>query len=164
MHPEAYEWVTRHATTEAVSVLDIGGRNVNGSVKDLFPRADPYVALDILPGEGVDIVADASNWQPDRGYDVVVCCETFEHTPVWAGICVTAYKALNPGGRFILTTAAPGRPPHSAIDGGVLRGSEYYGNIIPAALRRTLDESGFTDVIVDERPSPADVRAVAVRP
>ena len=31
MHAEAYDWVTPHATDRAVAVLDIGGRNVNGS-------------------------------------------------------------------------------------------------------------------------------------
>lgn len=164
MHNEAYQWVQRHATTDPVSVLDIGGRNINGSVRDLFPAADPYIALDIREGYGVDIVADAASWTPDRAYDVVVCTEVFEHTHVWPQICATAYTALRAGGQLILTMAGPGRQPHSAVDGASIRDGEYYANVDPAELERVLKECGFTDVTVDYQPNPADTRAVAIKP
>jgi len=164
MHPEAYAWVARWATDEPVTVLDIGGRDINGTARGLFPAAD-YTSLDIAAGNGVDIVADAATWSPDRAYDVVVCCEVFEHTEAWPAICATAYTALRPGGWFIATMAGPGRVPHSAVDGGPsLYPGEYYKNIMPAALQAELEACGFTDVVVDVQPRPADVRAVAVRP
>lgn len=163
LHPEAMAWVAAHATTDPVTVLDLGGRNINGSVRTLFPAAD-YTTLDIRPGEGVDIVADAATWTPDRAYDVVVCTEVFEHTDSWPAICATAYAACAPGGRFIATMAGPGRPEHSAIDGGgALQGGEFYRNVDPANLERTLKAVGFVDVVVDQQPSPADVRCVAMR-
>lgn len=165
MHPEAHAWVAKHATTDAVSVLDIGGRNINGTVRDLFPNATSYTALDIRPGDGVDIVADASAWTTTDAWDVVVCCEVFEHTPVWREICETAFNALRPGGRFIATMAGPGRPIHSGVDGGpTLWPDEYYGNVAMHDLNARLKECGFVDVTVDQQFSPADVRAVATRP
>lgn len=164
MHADAYAWVKRHATSAAVSVLDVGGRNVNGSPRDLFPAADPYTVLDILPGDGVDIVADAATWTPDRAYDVAVCCEVLEHTPAWREICATAYAALRPGGLAILTMAGPGRAPHSAFDGGPVRDGEYYANVYPGDLEVVLKECGFADVVVDYQPAPADTRAVAYKP
>lgn len=164
MHSAAYEWVAQHATEDAVSVLDIGGRNINGSVRGLFPGADPYVALDIREGEGVDIVADAAAWSPDRAYDMVVCTEVFEHTGDWPQICKTVFAALRPGGTAVLTMAGPGRSPHSALDGGPIRDGEYYGNVDPGELERVLKDCGFTDITVDYQPSPADTRAVAYRP
>jgi len=165
MHEQAYQWVARHATADPVAVLDIGGRNINGSVRDLFPGAAPYVALDIRPGDGVDIVADAATWTPDREYDVVVCTEVFEHTADWPQICATAHKALRPGGQLILTMAGPGRPPHSAVDGGwTLHEGEYYGNVAPTELQAVLEGCGFADVVVDYQTSPADTRAVAIKP
>ncbi len=165
MHIEAYSWVRDHATASAVSVLDIGGRNINGSVRDLFPGAAPYTALDILPGDGVDIVADASTWTPDRKYDVVVCTEVFEHTASWPAICGTVFRSLRPEGKAILTMAGPGRAPHSAIDGGwQLHPGEYYGNVDPGELERVLKACGFADITVDYQPSPADTRAVATKP
>ena len=163
MHTEAYEWVRAHATSEPVEVLDIGGRNVNGTSRDHFLNATRYTVIDIAEGPGVDIVADASTWTPDREYDVVVCTEVFEHTDVWPDICRTAHKACKPGGRLILTMAGPGRGGHSAVDGGHLRPGEYYGNVDPERLRDTLEACGFKQVVIDSQPSPADVRAVATR-
>lgn len=166
MHAEAYAWVKQHAPTDARSVLDIGGRDVNGTVRGLFPDAKVYRVIDIQPGPNVDLVTDASTWTPDQQYDVVVCCEVFEHTPVWPAICATAYAALKPGGTLILTMAGPGRAPHSAVDGGhILHADEHYDNLEPDDLERVLDETGYLVVTVDQQHYPmADVRAVAQRP
>ena len=163
MHAEAYEWVRTYATDEPVEVLDIGGRNVNGTSRDHFLNATRFTVIDIADGPGVDVVADAATWTPDREYDVVVCTEVFEHTDVWPDICRTAYKACKPGGRLILTMAGPGRGGHSAVDGAHLRPGEYYGNVEPFRLREVLEECGWADVFVDSQVSPADVRAVATR-
>lgn len=160
MHPDAFKWVADHATTEDVSVLDIGGRDINGSPRNLFPNATTYLVVDILPGPGVDVVADAATWRTDQLFDVVVCTEVFEHTPVWPQLCRTARQLLVPGGLFITTMAGPGRAVHSAVDGGPdLRPDEWYANVEPEALETTLNRCGFTNVLVDQ--SGTDVRAVA---
>lgn len=163
MHAEAFAYVEQFATDDPLSVLDIGGRNVNGSVRDLFPNAD-YTALDILPGEGVDIVANAASWTPDRVYDLVVCTEVFEHTDEWLQILEVAAAACRPGGRIVLTMAGPGRPEHSAIDGGPRRPGEHYANVDPEALDDGLRSAGWVEVEVEYRPSPADTRATATKP
>lgn len=161
MHDAAYEWIRRHATTSPCTVLDVGGRDVNGSPRDLFPRAD-WVRLDCEPGDGVDIVADASGWTPDRLYDVVVCAEVFEHTPAWRAIISTAHAALPPGGLLIATMAGPGREPHSMVDGGPhLRPGEWYANIGTAALHLALEEAGFGGAVVEQ--AGTDVRCAARR-
>ena len=162
MHPEAFEWVREHATLDTVSVLDIGGRDVNGSPRWLFPNAYIYTVLDIEPGEGVDIVVDAATWEPDQGYDVVLSTECFEHAKAWRDIIDTAYRALNPRGRFIATMAGPGRPLHSGIDGGPeLHDGEWYENVDPADLQRTLESVGFQQVHVDQWMT--DVRCIATK-
>jgi hypothetical protein len=164
VHPEAFAWVAAHATSEPVEVLDIGGRNINGGVRGLFPNATRYVAVDIREGDGVDVVADAATWVPDREYDVVVSTETFEHTDVWPDICLTAYKACRTGGRLILTMAGPGRAVHSAIDGGPsLHPGEHYGNVEPDDLERVLLTAGWRDVTVDYRADSRDTRAIATK-
>lgn len=165
MHAEAMAWVQRYATTRPVSVLDLGGRDVNGTVRHLFPNATIYRVVDILPGEDVDVVADAADWEPDQQYDTVLSAECFEHTVRWPEICVTAFKACKPGGRLILTMAGPGRPEHSAIDGEFrLHPGEYYANVDPARLWRVLHRVGWRDLYVDQQFAPCDVRAAAVRP
>jgi SAM-dependent methyltransferase len=165
VHDEAYQWVAKHARGGPVTVLDLGGRDVNGSVRDLFPNALMYTVLDAIPGDDVEIVADAATWDPrERRWDVIVAAEVFEHTAHWPAICRTAFKACRPGGTFIVTCAGPGRPPHSAIDGLLrLHPGEHYANVPAAELHRVLVETGWRDVVVDSQPSPADTRAVATR-
>jgi len=165
MHDQAMAWIEEYATDGVVSVLDLGGRDINGNPRHLWPNASSYTVIDIRPGEGVDIVADAADWDPGtRRWDVVVSAETFEHTARWPAICRTAYKALNFGGRFIVTTAGPGRPPHSGIDGEFrLHPGEHYANVPAAELQRVLEECGFHYIQVDSQPSPADTRAVATK-
>ena len=161
-------WVAAHATTDPVSVLDIGGRDVTGpwggSPRPLFPNATAYRVLDIADGPDVDVVADAATWVPDREYDIALCVELFEHTDSWPAICATAFAALAPGGTFIATMAGPGRPPHGARGASGLELGEHYANIRPERLAAVLNRVGFADVTVDVQPSPADVRAVATRP
>lgn len=162
MHAEAYEWVRRYATADPLDVLDIGGRNINGTALDHFPNAVRTV-LDIAPGKGVDVVADAASWVPPRAYDVVLCCEVFEHTMVWPDIVATAFKALAPGGVFIVTCAGPGRFHHSAVDGGRrMFPGEWYRNVSTDELGQVLDACGFVDVVLDSFGE--DTRSWARRP
>jgi hypothetical protein len=65
------------------------------------------VALDVLPGAGVDIVADAGDWDPGLQFDVVLCTEVLEHAPNAEQVVANAYRLLAPGGVFIMTCAAP---------------------------------------------------------
>lgn len=163
MHDAVLGWVRRHATSDAVSVLDIGGRDVNGSTRHLFPAADPYIVIDLRPGENVDFVVDAASWTPNRAYDVVLCTEVFEHAASWRDIIRTAYRALAPGGLFIATAASPGRPAHSGIHGNALEPGEHYAGISRFELADALSAAGFERAQVDEQLSPADVRCVARR-
>lgn len=162
MHVEAYEWVARYASADPLRVLDIGGRDINGTALDHFPNAVRTV-LDIAPGTGVDVVADASTWVPTGEWDVITCCEVAEHTAVWPAILATAFKALTQGGALVFTCAGTGRAPHSAIDGGAwVRQGEHYGNVSVDELRAVLADCGFVGIIVDSLGE--DTRAYAVKP
>ena len=167
MHDQAMQWIARYATDSEVSVLDLGGRDINGSARTQFPNASKYTVVDILPGEGVDIVADAATLDTNgETWEYVVAAEIFEHTASWPAICRTAYRALEPGGTFIVTTAGPGRPPHSMHDGLFrLLPGEHYATVPGPELQRVLGECGFTDILVDSQwaPHPCDTRAVATK-
>jgi SAM-dependent methyltransferase len=161
-------WVVETADRDARLILDMGGRDVGGpwggSPRALFASDVEYVVLDIEPGDDVTITADAATWVPDREYDLVIACELFEHTPDWPRICMTAFKALRSGGRFVATMAGPGRPPHGALGGPSPVEGEHYANVKPYVLRRVLEECGFRNVIVDMQFDPSDVRTVAMKP
>jgi len=165
MHTQVIDWVGQFRTDEDLSVLDIGGRDLNGNTRFLFPNANPYHVLDILPGKGVDIVADAATWdfQGYGPYDLVLCTETFEHAEHWPDIIATAHAILRPGGWFIFTCAGPGRPVHSGIEavwGSI--GNEWYANVSPQEIEAVLKEQGWIDI--ETHLVGLDTQGKAVKP
>jgi SAM-dependent methyltransferase len=164
MHEQVLQWVGQFRTTDDLAVLDIGGRDLNGNTRGLFPNANPYHVLDIRPGKGVDIVADAADWRPEgQVYDLVLCTETFEHAKRWREIILTAWDVLRPGGWLIFTCAGPGRPPHSGIEAvwGLI-GDEWYANVSPEEIREELHVQGWTDI--EARQLGLDTQGKAVKP
>jgi SAM-dependent methyltransferase len=157
MHPACYQWVTDHAAA-AEHVLDIGGRDINGTPRELFADAE-YTVIDLEAGPNVDVVADITEWHTTQRFDVVLCLEVLEHVEDWWAIIAAAHRLTKPGGVFIVTCAGPGRAPHSAHDGGEMRGGEWYANIDPGALWTALE--AFSAASVDI--AGVDVRAVAVK-
>jgi SAM-dependent methyltransferase len=162
MHPEAFDFVAkqRAAMDRCESVVEFGSLDINGSVRSLFDGCR-YVGVDLVAGAGVDVVADASEWEPAEAVDCVVSCEVFEHLADWPALVAQAADILRPGGKLIVTCAGPGRGPHSAVDGNALRPDEHYGNVHPAVLADVLNRR-FVDVHVEHLG--ADVRASAVKP
>jgi len=165
MHAEAYQAVAERAAatgldTRPVVALDLGGQFVNGSTRPLFKRAR-WTGLDIVPGPGIDIVADATAWTPDKLYGLVVCTEVLEHVQDWQSIVCTAAEALEPGGTLILTCASTNRPPHSSV-GDVNLGGEWYGNVDPDELR-DFASGLFETVDVEYNFPPGDAYMVAVK-
>lgn len=168
MHPEAFAWVHTQVAEagpwDGARVLDIGGRDVNGTARthlDRYPDVLCHV-LDIRDSAEVDYVADARTWDSPRPHHLVLCTEVLEHVQGWPAICWTAHEALLPGGLLVLTCAGPGRGPHNATDGGPLAG-EWYQNVHPEVLAAVLDACGFCDISVDDSV-PGDVYAAARRP
>lgn len=142
MHPAAREYVARYATQRPVGVAEIGSRNINGTVRDLFPNAY-WFGLDLRKGPCVDLVCDAETWKPDIVFDLVVCCEVLEHAENWKNLIAAAVSWLAPGGRLIVTCAGEGRKPHSGIDGGDVPIGEYYRNVSVAELCREMQKAGI---------------------
>lgn len=162
MHPECYEWVRRWAPDDAGSVLDVGGRNVNGTPADLFPDGAVWEVVDLLPGDNVTWTGDFLRFCPDRLFDVALHLEVAEHSPDWQRHLRHARDCLAPDGVFIFTAAGPEREPHSALDGGPLRPGEHYSNVQPDELATLLVEL-FGWSFVNTTDDGRDVRAVAKR-
>lgn len=121
------------------NILEIGSLDINGSVRSIFEGTKKtYIGVDPQAGPGVDIVADASTFTINIPFDVVVCAEVFEHTPVWREIITNAHSLLVPGGLFTATMATTGRSPHSAIDENPIRDWEHYENVTDEALTEAL--------------------------
>lgn len=159
MHTEAFAFVKQFATTDPITVIEIGSRIINGTVRGLFPNAR-CTGLDLHPGPGVDVVCDMMDYTPPDSVDLIVCCEVFEHAENWRQMISQAQAWLKPGGRMILTCAAPGRLPHSHIDGGRLRPDEYYANVSADDLRKAMEADGLYVVICTQLKN--DTQAMAI--
>jgi predicted SAM-dependent methyltransferase len=142
MHKEAFEFVASYATSDSMDVIEIGSRNVNGSVRSLFPNAS-WFGIDVEDGRDVDLVVDAMEFEPEHQVDMVICCEVLEHAERWQEIILRAGGWLRLGGRLIITVAGPGRKPHSAFDGGDVRAGEYYANVSPEQLSEVTRRAGL---------------------
>lgn len=164
MHAAARRWCDLLGHDRAGWALDLGGRDVNGSVRSYWP-AMTWVGVDLHDGPGVDIPADCRDYTPLPRYELVLCTEVFEHVPGWGNIVSTAWRALVPGGLFVATTAGPQRRPHHYNGGGPPHPGEWYRNVDPEQLRIVLDVCGFVpygDGHVDS--TGFDVRCAVLKP
>jgi hypothetical protein len=175
MHAECFRYVRLHRNREwarllepgrAPLVVEIGSRNINGSVRALFPLEGTevaYVGIDLVGGPGVDVVADGATWRPSRPAALVLCCEVLEHDPADAEAIVTnAVRMLEPGGLLLITAAADPRAPHGAL-GEDVPPEEQYGNVDPGRLASWLLEAGAGDWVelqVEHDRTVGDVRAI----
>lgn len=157
MHPEARDWVRQCIERPPTVVVEIGSRDINGSVRDLFPGCT-YIGVDLVDGPGVDIVGDATTVGLPA-CDLVVSTEAFEHYPEPWKVIDAAHKALAPGGTFVATMAGPGRHPHSGLIEGPPQPGEHYQNITPAELAAWL--AGWENVVIDHLG--LDLRCSAMR-
>jgi SAM-dependent methyltransferase len=142
-------------------VLDLGGRDVNGTPRHFFPNATRYIVVDYADHPSVDIVADASTLDLDQLFDVVISTELLEHTPLGAAIVASACRHLKPGGAFVATMAGPGRLPHGMSGAHLPAPDEWYENVDTATLDGWLAAAGFDTWTIDQKDT--DVRCVAFK-
>ena len=161
MHAEAFAFVqqTLAQLPPRKRVVELGGRNFNGSIRGLFNGAE-YTSVDILDGYGVDVVSDAADYQPASPPDTVVCCEVLEHAPNAGAVVHNALRMLAPGGVLVLTCATDPRVPHSGIDGNSVRAGEHYANVPREDLARWLKGA---DVRVLQTQPQGDLQCLAVK-
>jgi SAM-dependent methyltransferase len=120
------------------SVVEIGSRNINGSVREFFYKCK-YIGVDLEPGDCVDVVEDYRNYQSNsflkerpETFDVVVSCEALEHDKYWITTLVRMYRALKRGGLLLITAAGDGRDEHGTWGnkpGDSPSTRDYYQNI-----------------------------------
>jgi len=199
MHPEAFDAVRRMmvssdfvryespVTPERPRLaVDFGGADVNGTARELFDPATEWLGLDIAPGSGVDIVADARSWNGpvDMGdpvnvsrdtvygatlaVDLVLCTELLEHVPPpagldpdtgWMAVLGTIHRVLKPGGFAFVTCASTGRRPHGARGEMDPPQGEHYRNVDPDLFMDTVQGQPWADYDWQFNPNPGDLYA-----
>lgn len=137
-------------------VLDIGSLDINGSNRDLFENCN-YLGLDVGEGKNVDVVSVGHLFDgPDEYFDTIISTEVFEHDMYYEKTIQNIMRMLKPGGLFLFTCAAPGRPEHGTRRLGqdcaplLLQISEewadYYKNLSEEDVRKI---SNFNETFPD---------------
>lgn len=176
MHPECMDFLkaNKHLVPAGSDILELGSYNVNGSAREVFElTARYYFGVDIVPGPGVDHVADAAHAHFGRLFDCVISVEVLEHAPEWPLIVRNAKAHLRANGVLLMTAASDPRAAHSAVDGHNMQpheytaaphakedGLEFYENISPNRLRTVVESLDFIDYRITHL-SRGDVQLVA---
>ena len=116
MNKACVDFVVRSLTADDVrgrTVLEVGSRNVNGSlrwhVEGLGPAS--YLGVDLVGGPGVDEICRVDclidRFGPDR-FDLVFSTEMLEHVRDWRAALVNLKAVTKPGGILLFTTRSRG--------------------------------------------------------
>lgn len=102
---------------EGKYVLEVGSRNVNGSVRPYIMSLNPktYIGIDLVNGRDVDIVMNADRILEifgEKSIDVLINTEMLEHVQDWKTIVSNMKKAVKPEGILLITTRSKGFPKH----------------------------------------------------
>ena len=92
-------------------VVDIGGQNVNGSLRDYFETKDmKYICIDMESHPSVDIVIAPGEKLPfeDGSVDLVVSTSCFEHDPCFWLTFKEMTRIVKPSGYIYMNAPASG--------------------------------------------------------
>lgn len=156
---ERYPHMFRHKR-----VLEIGSRNINGTVRRFFTECD-YVGIDAVAGPCVDHVCLAHEFLSAEPFDVVISCEMFEHDPNLPQTLDRALSLLRAGGLFVATWAGPRRPEHGTKRSGDSEfgpDADYYHGLGAGDVRDIIGDR-LTDVHAEDTPNLYDARLYGIR-
>ena len=140
-------------------VLEAGSLDMNGTVREWFPKGCEYIGLDWRPGPGVDAVALVHEWHGRRKYfDTVISTEMLEHDPYWQKSIAAMVQFVRPGGNLVITCAGPGRAAH-CVD--TSPGKDYYENRTIGEILALLPEFQLIQTEFENEPA-CDTRVLAM--
>jgi GT2 family glycosyltransferase len=101
---------------KSARVLEVGSRNVNGSVREVLSGlAGEYIGVDLFDGPGVDVVCNVTaltDTFASQSFDLVVSTEMLEHCLNWQDALYQMASVLRQGGLLLITTRSPGFELH----------------------------------------------------
>ena len=103
---------------EGKSIIEVGSRDVNGSLRSLVETFNPseYVGIDITDGLSVDEICNADNivnhFGDDKKFDFLISNEMLEHVYDWREVISNFKRILKENGVLMITTRSKGHPYH----------------------------------------------------
>ncbi len=150
---------------EQTRVLEIGSRDINGSVRDQFENCE-YLGIDATAGKGVDQVCLGHELkaEPDS-FDVVCAVEVFEHDPYARETVANMFRLLRPGGLFFMTCAGVGRAEHGTKRTGTLYGPDanFYCNVSLSMFQEWIQEVKLEELYLRYHRAVSDLYCFAIK-
>lgn len=120
MHRQVLEFFRtylKEAEIQGKRVLEVGSRNVNGSVRGDVMKLQPleYIGCDIELGNNVDIICDACHLTEFFGkesFDVIISTEMLEHVEDWQIAVSNIKQVCRPNGLIMISTRSIGFHVH----------------------------------------------------
>jgi SAM-dependent methyltransferase len=92
-------------------IVDIGGMNVNGSLREYAPKQSEYISVDYSKGNGVDIILSDPYTLPieTASIDICVSSSCFEHSELFWVTYLEILRILKSTGVFYLNAPSNGQ-------------------------------------------------------
>lgn len=130
---------------KGMKVLDVGGQDVNGSLRAPFERLldAEYICMDIEKHPSVDIVIKPGDGFPfdDETFDLIVSTSCFEHDPCFWMTFREMCRVVKKGG-FIYVNA-PSNGPYHGYPGDNWRFYSDAGQALAYWASRTIDNKSY---------------------
>lgn len=99
------------------AVIEVGSRNVNGSLRPAVEALNPqsYLGVDLEEGSGVDEICDAGELVGRFGseaFDLLISTFLVEHVSDWRKVISNFKNVLKPNGTLLVSTASKDFPYH----------------------------------------------------
>ena len=101
-----------------IEILDVGGLDVNGTLRTAADSRWRYLSVDMTPGKGVDIVLD-DPYQlpfPDERFDATISTSCFEHDALFWLTFLEMCRTTRTGGYIYLNVPSDGHFHRYPID------------------------------------------------
>ena len=133
-----------------VRVLELGLRNINGSVRECFDNCK-VVGVDWIDGKDVDVVCKFTDTNLKvNSFDILISYSTWEHDPYWKESISHNIPFIKSGGMVFFSWALPGSSEHGLHYSADIKG-EPTGAFTPAAEITNKDPiGGYYPKSIDE--------------
>jgi len=136
MTPQIQDWIKKTKKlfiNKPGRILEIGSKDITGSVREFFSDAGEYIGTDMERGFGVDVIIDAHDLLKKfrkNSFDVVICCEMLEHDNDPFKTINIMNQLVKKDGFLIVTTPTFGFPLHRHPKDYFRYGEDAYREII----------------------------------
>lgn len=115
MHDTAMQYAAAFFNTylkdsAGLTIVDVGSRDVRGSLRSVAPANNSYLGLDFVAGKGVDVVIANPYLLPfdSETIDVVVSSSCFEHSEFFWLLFNETLRILKPAGLLYINSPSNG--------------------------------------------------------